>query len=103
MAVSSLVSPEIIKTILETNNPDIMDVPIDEELFLSKAEKINQILHIGSINKNYRAKVMAALLLSLIDETPPNIDASPKGLIKDINNRAENVLEQQGKKNFSHL
>lgn len=98
--VSSLISPETTKTILESNDSDIVDVPINEELFLSKAEKINQILHIGSINKNYRAKVMAALLLSLIDETPPNVDAGPKGLIRDINSRAENVLEQQGKKEF---
>ena len=100
MSVSSLISPETAKTILNTNDPNIVDVPVDEELFLSKAEKINQILHIGSINKNYRAKVMAALLLSLIDETPPNVDAGPKGLIKDINSRAENVLEKQGKKEF---
>ena len=43
---------------------------------------------------------MAAILLSLIDETPPNIDATPIGLIRDINSRVENVLEKEGKPEF---
>jgi len=90
---SGLLKPEEIKIILTQNSPDIKDVVIDENLFLEKAEKINQILHLGAINKNYRARVMSAILLSLIDETPPNIDATPIGLIRDINSRVENVLE----------
>lgn len=75
-------------------------MPVDEPLFLSKAEKINQILHLGGINKDYRARVMAALLLALVDETMPNIDASPHVLIRDINSRAEAVLDSQSKKEF---
>jgi type I restriction-modification system DNA methylase subunit len=98
--VSGLISPEIAKILLSTNNPDIKDIPVDEKLFLSKAEKINGILHIGAINKNQRAKVMAALLLSIIDETPPNIDASPPVLINDINGRVKSVLNKQGKPEF---
>lgn len=98
--ISSLISKEIAKSILETNNPTIKDIPINEILFLSKAEKINQILHIGAINKNYRARVMAALLLALIDEIPPNIDAPPSILIEEINSRAKRVLKQHGKGEF---
>lgn len=98
--ISSLISKEIAKSILETNNPAIKDIPINEALFLSKAEKINQILHIGAINKNYRARVMAALLLALIDEIPPNIDAPPSILIEEINSRAKRVLKQHGKGEF---
>jgi len=98
--ISGLIPPDITKRLLETNSPEIEDFQIDENLFILKAEKINSILHLGAINKNYRAKVMAALLLSIIDETPPNIDASPTVLIQDINTRAKNVLQSQGKPEF---
>lgn len=97
--ISSLISPEVARTVL-TSGPDINDVPVDEHLFLSKAEKVNQILHLGAINKNDRAKVMAALLLAMVDETRPNIDAAPTVLIKDINARAEEVLRRHSKAEF---
>jgi len=98
--ISGLIPPDVTKRLLETNSPEIEDFQIDENLFILKAEKINSILHLGAINKNYRARVMAALLLSIIDETPPNIDASPTVLIQDINTRAKNVLQSQGKPEF---
>lgn len=98
--ISSLISKEIAIHLLNTNNPKIEDIQIDEGLFLSKAEKINQILHLGAINKNYRARVIAALLLALIDEVPPNIDAPPSILIEEINSRAKRVLKQHGKGEF---
>lgn len=97
--VSSLISAEVARTVLE-RGPDIADVPVDERLFLSKAEKINEHLHLGAINKNYRARVMAALLLSLIEETPPNVNAAPSVLIREINARAERVLKQEDKSEF---
>ncbi len=97
--VTSLLSLEFVKMVLK-EGADIADVPVDESLFLTKAEKINKILHLGAINKNYRARVMAALLLSLIDDTPPNIDASPSVLIGDINNRARRILGREGKSEF---
>lgn len=98
--ISSLIPKEIAKSIITSNNPSIKDLPVNESLFLSKAEKINQILHLGAINKNYRARVMAALLLSLIDDVPPNIDAPPSILIDEINSRANRVLKQHGKSEF---
>ncbi|MGH2639621.1 MAG: HsdM family class I SAM-dependent methyltransferase, partial [Rhabdochlamydiaceae bacterium] len=97
--ISSLISPEVARTVL-TSGPEINDVPVDEHLFLSKAEKVNQILHLGAINKNDRAKVMAALLLAMVDDTRPNIDAAPTVLIKDINARAEEVLQSHSKAEF---
>ena len=97
---SGVLKPEEVKIIISKNSSDIKDVVIDENLFLQKAEKINEILHLGAINKNDRAKVMSAVLLALIDETPPNIDTTPIGLIRDINSRVENVLEREGKENF---
>jgi type I restriction enzyme M protein len=96
---SSLLSPSVVRRVQE-EGPNIEDVPIDEPLFLSKAEKINEHLHLGAINKNYRARVMAALLLSLIEETPPNVNAPPSVLIREINARAERILKTQGKREF---
>jgi type I restriction enzyme M protein len=97
--ISSLISPEVARLVV-AQGPEVKDVPVDEQLFLTKAEKINQILHLGAINKDYRARVMAALLLALVDETPPNIDATPPVLIRDINSRAEEVLTNQSKREF---
>lgn len=99
--ITGFISPNIARTLLETNTPDISDEPIDEVTFLKTAEEINKKLHIGAINKNQRARVMAALLLSLVDDTRPNIDASPSQLIKEINSRADNVLLRNGKPEFN--
>lgn len=98
--LTSLVSPQIARMLLETNNSIIQDVPVDEKIFLLTAEKINAILHRGSINKNNRAKVMAALLLALVDETQPNVNAEPSVLINDINSRAHAVLHRERKPEF---
>lgn len=97
---SGLLYPELVKRILEIKQAAIADIPIDQKLFLTKAERINQILHLGAINKNYRARVMAALLLSMAEDTSPNIDAAPSVLISDINSRARRILKSQGKENF---
>jgi len=96
---SALLSPDTAKTVILTG-PLIKDVPIDEELFLKKAEKINEHLHLGAINKNVRARVMAAILLALSEGTPPDVDEPPMVLIDQINSKAKYVLEKQGKKDF---
>lgn len=96
---SALLSPEIVERLLENDTAELRDVPIDEDFFLKKAERINEILHHGSIHKNKRARVMAALLLALIN-SDPNLDAPPKVLIQDINNRVESQLEKEGKPDF---
>lgn len=99
-AITGLLSPEIARRLLEEGTPDLADVPIDENLFLTTAEAVNRELHLGAINKNDRARVMAALLLALVDDTPPNIDANPEVLIRDINTRAHDVLRRNEKDNF---
>ena len=98
--VTALISPDIAKTVLETGHR-IADVPVDEALFLVKAELINEHLHLGAINKNLRAKVMAVLLLALLDESPLDIEkTTPTTLISDINTRARNILAENGKGEF---
>jgi type I restriction enzyme M protein len=98
-AITGFLSPELARFVLE-NGPSIQDVPIDEALFLSKAERINEILHLGAINKNYRARVMAALLLSLAGDSIPDVDAPPLLLVRDINSRVEFLLNQHNKPEF---
>lgn len=98
--ISGLLSPDETNRILRENNPNIEDIPINDRLFVSKAEKINEILHLGAVNPHQRANIMSALLLSMLDETEPNIDASPSVLINDINGRVRRILHNQGKPEF---
>ena len=98
--ITSFVSPSIAKALLESNSPEIQELPVDEQNFLKAAEEINKFLHLGAINKNLRARVMAALLLSMVDDTRPNVDASPRVLINEINSRAENILIRNKKPEF---
>lgn len=99
--LTGLLSPENAAHILSTNDPNIDDPPIDERLFIAKAEYINEILHLGAVNPHMRANVMAALLLSKLSSTGPNVEEeSPAVLIEDINNRVRNVLKSQKKPEF---
>ena len=98
--LTGLLSPEIVERLLALDEPDLVDVPVNEAVFLAAAEAVNRELHLGAINKNDRARVMAALLLALVDDTLPNIDANPSVLIQEINARAREVLRRNDKENF---
>ncbi|HLF16122.1 MAG TPA: N-6 DNA methylase [Candidatus Thermoplasmatota archaeon] len=98
--VTGFMSPEIVMGILDTGNPEVKEVQIDEALFLAKAEKINETLHDGGINLKLRAEVMSALLLSRLDETRPNVDSTPAVLIQEINARSKQILTAQGKQSY---
>lgn len=60
-----------LRHILDTGKPDIADPQIDEKLFRDTAERISAILHLGAIPPHRRAGVMAALLLAMVNDTPP--------------------------------
>ncbi|MGH9437896.1 MAG: HsdM family class I SAM-dependent methyltransferase [Terriglobia bacterium] len=96
---TGLLSPESVKFLIENNTSDIHDYAPPQYLFLKAAERINAYLHIGGINKNDRAKTMAALLLSVLDE-PPNLDTSLPVLIGEINARSKAKLKENGKPDF---
>jgi len=98
-AITALLSPQLAHDVLSVGK-DVQDVQIDEGLFLSKAEKINEILHGGGINLKDRAQVISALLLTILDETHPNVDATPDVLIEEINARSRHVLTAQGKPTY---
>jgi type I restriction enzyme M protein len=98
---SGLFSPEEIDRILREDNPNIVDVPINEKLFVAGADEINEELHLGAVNPHQRASVMAAVLLSMLDSTLPNIDSAPSVLIDEINARAKRILTIHGKPEFT--
>ena len=99
--ITGLMSPLIAEDIVANSSPKIKDILIDRALFLATAERINAILHDGGINLKDRAQVMSALLLARLDDTSPNVDASPAVLIREINARAERILKEQGKPTYS--
>ena len=97
---TGLLSPQDVRRLLEQRTPDIHEFSPPQRLFLAAAERINEELHIGGINKNDRAKTMAALLLSVVEQ-PPNLETSLPILINDINGRSEAVLKANGKPDFA--
>jgi type I restriction enzyme M protein len=97
---TGLLSPDDVKTLLEKKTSDIHEFAPPQWLFLQAAERINEILHIGGINKNDRAKTMAALLLAVVDQ-PPDLDTALPVLINDINGRSEAMLKSHGKPDFA--
>ena len=102
IAATGLLGQSALQTILRTGNPDIAEPAIDEQLFIAKAEQINEILHLGAVNPHQRAGVMAALLLAKVSDTDPNIDEpQPDILIRDINSRVQSILRSQGKPEFA--
>jgi len=100
---TALLSPKDVAMLLSQNTPDISDFAPPQKLFLQSAERINGILHVGGINKNQRAEVMAALLLSVVQEPQPNLDADLDVLIDEINSRARNVLKSNNKAEFARF
>ena len=98
---TGLLSHDECQKLLELKQPNLEDPPINEVLFVTTAEKINEILHEGAVNPNERSKVVSALLLSMLTPTGPNIEERDTALlIGDINNRVANVLLRQGKRGF---
>ena len=97
---TGLLSPRQAGTLLGDQVSDVHDFAPPQLLFLNAAERINEVLHIGGINKNDRAKTMAALLLSVVDE-PPNLETKLPVLIGEINARSTAVLTQHHKPEFA--
>lgn len=99
---TGFLSPGDVQVLLERHTYDIREFAPPQRLFLQVAERINGILHEGGINKNDRAKTMAALLLSVV-ELPPNLDTDLVVLIKEINARSEYILTKNGKPEFARF
>jgi len=92
--------PKTVETLLKTGQPIIADFAVDESVFIKAAERINRTLHVGGINKNDRARVMAALLLAILENPGPNVESELLVLIDDINTRTKAVLRKSSKPEF---
>jgi type I restriction enzyme M protein len=97
---TGFLDPPTIQKLLDSGKPNVADFLVNESAFLKTAEFINRTLHIGGINKNDRAQVMAALLLALLGDSDPDVEADLPLLIGDINNRTRLLLQKHGKKEF---
>jgi len=99
--VTGLLSKKQIEHILSTKSPNIEDVEITEDEFLETAENINEILHENSINKDYRAKFISALLLAMSDGKELDLTQTCSVLIENINSRVKAILNKHDKLNFA--
>jgi type I restriction-modification system DNA methylase subunit len=101
--LTGLLSKNQISYILEQKTANIKDIEINDAEFLRAAEDINGILHEGGINKDYRARVISAILLALSEGTDINLNQNPSLLIKSINDRVGSVLKRHRKSDFSRF
>ena len=99
--MTGLISPDTARRVLSVGSASLKDIIVDQAYFMRKADRINEILHIGAVPINERAKVMAALLLSTLEGDLPDLNADPTLLVKYINARAEHALTSHGKAEFS--
>ena len=99
---TGLLSPQDVSALRANQSSDIHEFAPPQWTFLQAAERINGILHAGGINKNDRAKTIAALLLAVIGE-PPNLDTTLPILIREINARSEDLLREKGKQDFARF
>lgn len=100
-AITGLLSPDQAKYLIDNDTSQLNELVHDEGILLTIAETINEELHKASINKDKRANVMSSILLSMVSDTLPNFNASPTVFIRDINNRAEDVLIEHSKREFA--
>lgn len=101
--ITSLLSKQQVENILSNGSPDILDVEISEDEFLETAETINEILHENSINKDYRARFISALLLAMSDGRNIDMDDDCLLLIKRINDKVESILRKHEKLSFANF
>jgi type I restriction-modification system DNA methylase subunit len=99
--ITSLLSKAQVEDILVANDACIDDVEITEEEFLETAENINEILHENSINKDYRARFISALLLAMCDGKEIDLSGDCSALIDTINTKVRFILRKHDKLNFA--
>ena len=101
--ITGLLSKKQIQDIIQLNDAHLKDVEITEEEFLETAENINEILHENSINKDYRAKFISAILLAMSDGKELDITQDCDVLIENINSRVKAILRKHDKLNFANF
>lgn len=99
--ITGFLSPDQAKHLVDNKIHTLNNLVTDELLLLNIAESINEELHRASINKDLRASVISSVLLAMVSDTLPNFNASPDVFIKDVNNRAEDILIHHSKREFA--
>lgn len=100
-AITGFLSPDQARYVVDNSTNELNELVADESVLMQIAEDINEELHRASINKDLRATAIASILLAMISDTLPNFNASPDVFVKDINNRAEDVLIHHNKREFA--
>ena len=101
--ITGLISTKQAEDILSNQTAHIKDVEITENEFLETAENINDILHENSINKDYRAKFISAILLAMSDGKEIDVTQSCDVLIENLNSRVKAILRKHDKLNFANF
>lgn len=102
--ITSLISPDLSRVLLQQDSPILIDYRVDEQKLLKAAKYINEVFYSASVKKENRATIVAAILLSLLKETEPGYGDTPEVFIDDINSRAESALKENRKGQFTdHL
>jgi type I restriction-modification system DNA methylase subunit len=99
--ITGLLSKLQIENIILLKSPNIKDIEITEEEFLKSAEVINNTLHENSINKDYRARFISAILLAMSEGKDIVLTEETSVLIATINKRVELLLKKHKKHSFS--
>ena len=102
IAVTGFLSPADCELLFATGGSDISDPAIDDRRFVLTAERINDTLDSGNVPPHDRAKIVSALLLSMLNPSgPPDVEQKDTSiLIGDVNTRVRSVLRRQGKTGF---
>ena len=82
---TGFLSQDQCRSILANNNPNLDFFDDRPERFLAKANDINRTLHDNEIPVGDRAKIMAALLLALAQDSNLQIYPEPIRLMREIN------------------
>ena len=86
--------------ILDKNNSEILDYDVDLNAFLKKANDINATLHECGVAAQDRARLVAGLLLALVEDKAMRISDAPQTLVGDVNGRIGALLAREGKEDF---
>ncbi len=87
--------------VLTGNSHSIKHFDDDPERFLKKANAINTTFQANEIPVSDRARIMAALLLSLAKDGNMRISDRPSALVREINGNITDLLREHRKEEFA--
>ncbi|HEU4966636.1 MAG TPA: N-6 DNA methylase [Candidatus Saccharimonadales bacterium] len=98
---TGLLSHHDVQRLIRSQSNKIKDFEISDDLYYQKATEINEKLHMGAINKNVRARVVASILLALSTDQDINLNNEAYAMINEINAKVKEVLFKHEKSEFA--